>query len=783
MKRRIMKNSLLAFFVFSLTYSYSQEYLEKVDTVRELIIDQQILVGELSLHPQKGEVEGQFTLVFETLDKPSDSLWLDAPNVRFLEVLYDGKPVDHKVYPRGLSVLPKIQMNSHELHKITFHYIAEPRKGMFFIGWDDESGRKQIWTQGQGIDNRHWLPMVDDQNDKLLWDVTLEFDADYLVLSNGERLVEEEVGHGLKKWRYSVHKPMSPYLIMIGVGEYSEKKHSSISGIPLENYIYPDQEDRRSTTYFKSTELFDWMESLLTPFPWEKYSQIPVRDFHHGAMENTSATIFGDFYVEGQRAAYDKPYLEINAHELAHQWFGNWQTSTNATHHWLHEGFATYFQWEAVRVFLGEELYRDRLEEARSQIYSAESDDGYPLCHPKAGSARFYQKGGWVITLLADKMGRENFYLALREYLTSDHSKNKTTEDFFQIAEKHSGLNLETFKNYWCYGNLIGHVNLKVEEGRFSISAIDIPEKGITVPVQFFLPNNTIEKSIEIFPGKPYTEELPEGVINVLIYPGKRTLLKVTEDKDLAMWNNQLDHSLPIDEELAFSKITSSLEGDLLAHGKLILKVLNEPYGVRTQRMASHFAGILYPDIEVEPWFYKVKSSVRESFVNKDLTIRTEDFDFFKKSLLDSSELVVRSFTKALGPINAKEVYEITGAVTPSADGSLFFIRTMQILNAENKDEIFDLWIDKTSPNQNFLVRQTAFEILDYYKYYTDQVIFNLVQASCASNRRLRNSSRKILEKVDKESAERQIKIFFDNHQEIANWRKLWFEKTFDLDL
>lgn len=784
MKKRIMKNSLWAFFVFSFTAAYSQDYLSKVDTVRNLIIDQQILVGELFLYPQKGEIEGKFTLIFETLNSPVDSVWLDAPNIDFLEVLFDGKSVRHKVLKRGVCIFPKITMNPHELHKITYHYKAQPRKGMYFMGWDDDdSGRKQVWTQGQGIDNRHWLPMVDDQNDKLLWDVTLSFDSDFLVLSNGERIEEKEIEPGIKKWRYSVKKPMSPYLIMLGVGKYSGEDHLSKSEVPLENYLYPDQEDRRLTTYYKSTELFDWMESLLTPFPWEKYSQIPVRDFHHGAMENTSATIFGDFYVQGKEAAFDKPYLEINAHELAHQWFGNWQTSTNATHHWLHEGFATYFQWEAVRVFIGEELYRDRLEEARSLVYSAEKQDDFPLCHPKAGSYRFYQKGGWVITMLANKLGHENFYKTLREYLLTDHMTNKTTDEFFEIAEKNSGLDLENFKNYWCYGHEVGEVTLRVEGDEVVISAIHIPESGIEVNLRFFQEGKSNEKVITVYPNQNHVEKLPAGTQNVILFPGKQTLFKVFENKPQTMWSFQMENALPLDEEIAFLKITSNEEVGFSDQKDIIIQVLTGDYDVRTQRMAAMLAGQLYPNIELENWFYSVRPSVREAFVVKELKIESKDFEFFLQALQDSSELEVRAYTKLLGSLDAQEVFDLTKDIEPSADGTLFYIRTMSILNADNKNQIFNSWVEKSSAKHSFLVRQTAFEILNYFEYYPDEFVYNLVQASSSSNRRLRNFSRKILQKIDEEKAQEQVLLYFENHPDIANWRKLWFKKTFDLDL
>jgi aminopeptidase N len=42
-------------------------------------------------------------------------------------------------------------------------------------------------------------------------------------------------------------------------------------------------------------------------------------------------------------------YTNVNAHELAHQWFGDLVTAQSGKHHWLQEGFATYYAASRTR--------------------------------------------------------------------------------------------------------------------------------------------------------------------------------------------------------------------------------------------------------------------------------------------------------------------------------------------------------------------------------------------------------------------------------------------------
>ena len=86
-------------------------------------------------------------------------------------------------------------------------------------------------------------------------------------------------------------------------------------------------------------------------YPWEKYSQVITRDYVSGAMENTTAVIFGDFIQKTSRELIDNDNDYIVAHELIHHWFGDLVTCESWSNLTLNEGFANYseYLWEEYK--------------------------------------------------------------------------------------------------------------------------------------------------------------------------------------------------------------------------------------------------------------------------------------------------------------------------------------------------------------------------------------------------------------------------------------------------
>lgn len=393
------------------------------------------------------EVYGEVTVKFKIL-KATDSVYLDAIVMDFkkmdLRSLTNGleEPAVYKAGADKILIINKFKENTD--YMLRFSYAAQPKKALYFVA-------DQIWTQGQGKYTSNWLPSIDDMNDKIEFDLSISFDNDYKVLANGIRTEIEPLSGHRSKWHYDMQAPMSSYLVALAIGKYHKKTETSTSGIPLEYYYDPKDSLKVASTYRYSKQMFDFLENEIgIPYPWEIYRQVPVQDFLYSGMENTTLTIFSDALVVDAIGFNDRNYVNVNAHELAHQWFGNLVTETNGTHHWLQEGFATYYALLAEREVFGGDYYYWRLQEYAQQLLAQENaGESTALLDPKSSSLTFYQKGCWALHVLREQVGDEAFKLAVKKYLLQNQYKNVETADFIKEVERESGQDLSAFVQVW----------------------------------------------------------------------------------------------------------------------------------------------------------------------------------------------------------------------------------------------------------------------------------------------------------------------------------------------
>jgi aminopeptidase N len=420
---------------------------------REHSVDFKHMKLEVSFEPAKGLVKGKVTHVFIPLQPKVDSIWLDAPFIEIKEVSVNGSVARYRKNELGIMIYCPVSLNWESKDSLTVSYEATPRKGLYFIGWNDTRNisRKQIWSQGQGIDNRYWIPMYDEMNDKMTTELLITFDKEYKVLSNGTKLGEKENKDGSKTWHYKMTHPHSPYLVMIGIGKYEIRETHSKSGVPMHLYYYPEWKDRVEATYRFSESMLDFYEKETgVKYGWESYSQIPVQDYMFGAMENTTATVYGDFYFVDNRSFLDRPYVGVNAHELAHQWFGDLITARSDAHHWLQESFATYYDQLFERETFGEDHFNWSRRDASNKSLDESLKNKFPIANSQAGSVRHYPKGAFVLNMLKYVCGgRDAYNKAIKAYLEKHKYENVDSHDLLISFEETLGLSLDWFWEEW----------------------------------------------------------------------------------------------------------------------------------------------------------------------------------------------------------------------------------------------------------------------------------------------------------------------------------------------
>ncbi len=384
------------------------------------------------------KIKGTVSYSFKVLKK-TDSIYLDAVRMTITKAALEGVQVsatEDKIWLLG-------PFEEGRQYNAFFSYEATPKQTLYFTG-------DQIWTQGQGKYTSHWLPSIDDMNDKIEFDLTVITPSESTVIANG-KLVSTLQKDDRRYWKWDMQQPMASYLLAFAVGDFKKQVLSSKSGIPIE--LYYDQKDslKAEPTYRYTKQIFDFLETEIgVLYPWQNYKQVPVRDFLYAGMENTTATIFSEAFVVDSLGFNDRNYVNVNAHELAHQWFGNLVTETEGTHHWLHEGFATYYALLAEKKIFGEEYYYWKLYNSAEQL-KALSDEGKgeSLLNPKASSLTFYEKGAWALHILKEYIGEEAFNKAVKKYLLKHQFKNVTTSDFLSEVKSVSEKDISTWEADW----------------------------------------------------------------------------------------------------------------------------------------------------------------------------------------------------------------------------------------------------------------------------------------------------------------------------------------------
>lgn len=423
---------------------------------------------QLAIQPEIPLIKGTVTHYFTPLRPSVDSIFLDGIKMTYKSVLLNGKPVSYRADSAGITLLPEKPLLWNTQDSISITYEANPRKGLYFIGWNDKTNlsQKQVWSQGEATDNRYWIPMYDDRADKVVSEMIVTFDKAYRVLSNGALMNKKDNADGTATWHYQIGHPHAPYLIMLGIGKYKVKDTRSASGTPLHLYYYPGWENRVAPTFQYNEAMVNFYESEIgLKYPWESYSQIPVQDYMFGAMENTTATVFGDFYMGDSRGILDRTYIGVDSHELAHQWFGDYVTAKSDAHQWLQESFATYYNQMFEKKVLGDDSFNWSRRGSQNGAIDEAQHNKVGIASSLAGGSFIYGKGAYVLNMLKYVVGgRETYNKAIKYYLEKHPYQNVDSHDLLNAFEETTGMQLDWFWDEWIYRGSQPHYSVTLNE-------------------------------------------------------------------------------------------------------------------------------------------------------------------------------------------------------------------------------------------------------------------------------------------------------------------------------
>lgn len=731
---------------------------------REHNVDFQHMTLEVSFDVKQGLVKGKVTHRFSPLRDQVDSIWVDGPGIRILEASVNGKQATYHTQPDGSWIKMPSTLKYNEKDSMSIVYEANPRHGLYFIGWNDPAGlcRKQIWSQGQGIDNRNWIPFYDEMNDKITTDMIVTFDKQYKVLSNGVKLSEKENKDGTKTWHYQLNKPYAPYLVMLGIGDYNIDDRKSKSGVPLHLYYYPDWKDRVGATYQYSEQMIDFYESEIgVKYPWPSYSQIPVQEFMYGAMENVTATVYGDFLFVDERANWDRGYVSVNAHELAHQWFGDYVTAKSDAHHWLQESFATYYDQLFERSLWGEDHFNWLRRDAQNAALAEGAKNDLPIAHSQAGSARHYPKGAFVLNMLKYVVGgRDAYNRAIKLYLGQHAYSNVISEDLLSAFHESTGMSLNWFWDEWIYKGGEPEYNVSVNDysdngsakrfTRFNVQQVQQRGQDVglfKMPIWFEVhyTDGTMDHVQRWIEAETEVVDVPnpaaKNIAYVLFDPNNEVLKKVHFEKPFEWLKNQATGATSI---LDRYDALVAMRGIALDKKRELLKQVFEKETFQSTK-GEVISQLLYDNNPSSRAVIRAAINDKDALVGKavinNTTIVQEDLlADYEKLLSSPSYDVVASTLDKLSmqfPQNAPRYLEMTKGV-PGAVGKSLEVKWLEVkARTSNDQESLNKLVAYTNQSYEFRTRVNAAQALKRLDYFDEKLMANLVEASFSANGRL----------------------------------------------
>jgi len=466
------------------------------------------LALDLVLDFDDKSVSGSATLDFSRVAADASELKLDAIGFELESVRVSaGKGFVDAPFDYDGDTLSVRGLERVDAGKVEIRYRAKPRRGMYFLEPDSKVKHrpKQVWTQCQDEDARHFIPCHDKPHVKMTSELRVTVPNGFVALSNGELLDSQTPSNASKKpWAYHfrLDKPHPSYLLTLVAGNFTiiDDRPAELADsrqVPVRYYVPPARKKDTARSFGETPRMIELFSRLTgVPFPWQRYSQIVVSDFIFGGMENTTATTMYEHVLLDERAVLDITSNDLVAHELAHQWFGDFVTCRDWSHAWLNEGFATFMEHVEREDRLGRDEY-DYGVSSDNDTYLHEASARYSrpiVCRDYAEpidlfDRHLYEKGGLVLHMLRRELGDEVFWSGVRNYLGAHAYSVVETNDLQRALEKVSGRSLERFFDSWVYRP--GHPELKVkigwDDGLLSVSVKQGQKLGDTAEFHFQL--------------------------------------------------------------------------------------------------------------------------------------------------------------------------------------------------------------------------------------------------------------------------------------------------------
>lgn len=656
-----------------------------------------LLHTRLEIKPDwaKQYLYGTATLKLKPYFYAQSTLELDAKGFDIQQVMMNTQLLKYKYDDHKLTIELGREFTRKDTFTVQIKYVAKPNelelkgslaitadKGLYFINADGSKPEipRQIWTQGETEANSCWFPTIDSPNEKMTQEIYLTVDNQYVTLSNGKLVESKNNTDGTRTDYWRMDKPHAPYLTMIAVGEFKKVIDPNYKDFEVSYYVEPAYEKYALNIFGRTPEMIRYFEQLLgVKYQWDKYSQIAVREYVSGAMENTTATIHGDFIQKDKAQLVDDNDDGVIAHELFHHWFGDLVTCESWANLPLNESFADYSEYLWISHKYGQDegdltaysalsQYLTEAEEKRESLIRYRYLDKEDMF-----DSHSYAKGGRILHLLRKTVGDEAFFEALKRYLQKNAFGTAELSDLRKAFEEVTGFDLNWFFDQWFLKP--GHPELAAyhnwRSGKVVLNIRQTQDTTYTpiyrLPLTIEVWSNGTKNSHQIWLNKPnQTFEIPATTEPnlVLIDPENTLVGRIKQQKSQDELIYQYYHAEHFVARLkALDLLTFVPEEDTTSQDpvfdKKIRKVLLDAtkdkfWRVRQFAVSKFFNYDGDEFLEVEKALQSRVRSDERSYVRADAILAMKNFMnpqndlLFRQSLNDSSVTVQAAAIEAI---------------------------------------------------------------------------------------------------------------------------------------
>lgn len=560
-------------------------------------------------------------------------------------------------------------------------------RGFYFIQPDSytKTKPKQCWTQNEPEAASIWFPTFDVPNQQFTHSLKALIPAGMVSLSNG---IQKPTTPGSKpgtEWHHwEMNLPHAPYLVMFAAGPFAVVK-DQWRGMPVHYYTDSAYAGQAKHIFRKTPEMLDFFSQLLkTPYPWPKYHQVCVHDFTSGAMENTTAVVFGEFVQKDSTEMEALGNELIVAHEMFHHWFGDLVTCESWANLPLNESFANYSEYlwleHAYGKAVADQQHYDELQGYFFETYFYGGNKIEPLIRYSNSNPHdmfdnhSYNKGGRVLHMLRRELGDSLFFEGLRVYLLENKHQPVEVHNLRLALEKVSGIDLMTFFNQWFLtkGHPILNINYhwnadtrmltlalsqnQVELGRSSsLFKIDLTTAIYLKDTTLFIPWST-HSAIDTF-----QFSLPDYPLAVDWDHGRYTLAECTENTPLEWTSYLFRHSPDFLVKMSMLEHALTQFTDEPAMDELLLEATQSKMeGIRAraveelQRYASSWRSSKLKTLAFEDPSEHVRLMALQ--ILKDSLNESERVDFARRLFNEDPAVNIKAFALSLNPALASQV-------------------------------------------------------------------------------------------------------------------------------